>query len=487
MALAAPTLKWMDPLGKLGAKAAKDRCAPCRLQQGCSGPQGPFLGVTGVSRARNWAVIASLTVRQAFHVHCLMRREVPAYGPPPGILRVTELSMPSDQYELQLQNSTPGPKGDPARLMAILTQDTSMVTALQLGQISLVLSHRSLRMQGASRLPNSTIYVVEPGYLGLTVYPGDRWVLETGRSYEITIELFDKSSNKVYLSDNIRIETSLPPEFFEVLSSSRNGSYHHIRTIKRGQTAISAALTSVVDQDGGVHMLRVPVWNQQEVDIHMPITLHPSILTFPWQPKTGTYQYTIKAHGGSGNFSWSSSSYTVATVTVKGVMTTGSDTGLSVIQAHDVQNPLHFGEMKVCVIEPSSMEFTPCQVEVRVGQTLELPLRINGLMPGGAAEVVTLSDCSHFDLTVEVENQGVFQPLPVQVTRDRTLVMALKKGLHQVPSVALPRPALPSSTLQLYRLPTGPHFCRAHVVGTFSEAPRLWALLGNSPQRPQLP
>ena len=37
----------------------------------------------------------------------------------------------------------------------------------------------------------------------------------------------------------------------------------------------------------------------------------------------------------------------MATVTVKGVMTTGSDTGVSVIQAHDVQNPLHFGEMKV--------------------------------------------------------------------------------------------------------------------------------------------
>nr|XP_015096854.1 nuclear pore membrane glycoprotein 210 isoform X2 [Vicugna pacos] len=58
------------------------------------------------------------------------------------------------------------------------------------------------------------------------------------------------------------------------------------------------------------------------------------------------------------------------------------------------------------------MEFAPCPVEARVGQTLELPLRINGLMPGGADEVVTLSDCSHFDLTVEVENQGVFQPLP---------------------------------------------------------------------------
>ncbi|XP_003463919.2 nuclear pore membrane glycoprotein 210 isoform X2 [Cavia porcellus] len=326
--------------------------------------------------------------------------------------KITELSMPSDQYELQLQNNIPGPQGDPAQAVAVLAQDTSKVTALQLGQSNLVLGHRSIRMQGASRLPNSTIYVVEPGYLGFTVQPGDRWVLETGRLYIITVEVFDKSSNKVHLSDNIRIETEIPAEFFEVLSSSQNGSHHYVRAIQRGQTTISAALTSVVDQDGGVHVLHVPVWNQQEVDIHIPITLYPNILTFPWQPKTGAYQYTIKADGGSGNFSWSSSSSMVATVTVKGVMTTGSDIGLSVIQAHDVQNPLHFGEMKVYVIEPSSMEFTPCQVEVRVGQTLELPLRINGLMPGGTNEVVTLSDCSHFDLAVEVQNQGMFQPLP---------------------------------------------------------------------------
>ncbi|KAB0356083.1 hypothetical protein FD754_000239 [Muntiacus muntjak] len=326
--------------------------------------------------------------------------------------KITELSMPSDQYELQLLNNVWDPEGAPGRPVAVLAQDTSTVTAVQLGQSSLVLGHKSIRMQGASRLPNSTIYVVEPGYLGFTVHPGGRWVLETGRPYEITIEVLDKSGNKVYLSDNIRIETALPVEFFEVLASSQNGSYHHVRATKRGQTVIEAALTSVVDQDGGVHTLRVPVWNQQEVEIHSPITLHPSILTFPWQPKAGAYQYTIKAHGGSGNFSWSSSSSVVATVTVKGVMTTGSDTGVSVIQAHDVQNPLHFGEMKVYVIEPSGMEFAPCPVEARVGQSLELPLRIHGLMPGGADDVVTLSDCSHFDLVVEVENQGVFQPLP---------------------------------------------------------------------------
>lgn len=37
----------------------------------------------------------------------------------------------------------------------------------------------------------------------------------------------------------------------------------------------------------------------------------------------------------------------VARVTVKGVMTTNSDIGVSVVNAHDLRNPLHFGQMKV--------------------------------------------------------------------------------------------------------------------------------------------
>uniref|UniRef100_A0A8V1AEA5 Nucleoporin 210 n=1 Tax=Gallus gallus TaxID=9031 RepID=A0A8V1AEA5_CHICK len=273
--------------------------------------------------------------------------------------KITELMMPSDQYELQLQNNVLGPEGDPSWPVARLDQETSIVTAMQQGQTNLILGHKSIRMQGVSRLPNSTIYVVNPGYLGFAVHPGDRWVLETGRFYEITIEVYDKSSNKVYLSDNIRINTKLSEEYFEVLKSSLNGSYHYVKAIKKGQTIIDAALTSVVDQDGGVHTLPVPVRNQQDVEIYVPIVLSPSILTFPWQPKAGVYQYTIQVY----------------------------------------------------VTEPSGMEFIPCQVEARVGQVLELPLRINGLTNVETGEIVPLSDCSHFDLVVEVENRGVFRPL----------------------------------------------------------------------------
>lgn len=35
-------------------------------------------------------------------------------------------------------------------------------------------------MQGASRLPNSTVYVVEPGYLGEFGHHGFFWMLWTG-------------------------------------------------------------------------------------------------------------------------------------------------------------------------------------------------------------------------------------------------------------------------------------------------------------------
>ncbi|KAM3617700.1 uncharacterized protein V6R79_009936 [Siganus canaliculatus] len=324
---------------------------------------------------------------------------------------ITELSMPCDQYELHLQNSVADPNGNPDVPVAGLDQSTSKVTAMQLGHINVVLDHKSLRMQGVSRLPNSTLYVVEPGYLAFKIHPGDSWVLETSRVYNVVIEVFDKSGHKIYLSDNVRISTAFPPEYFEIQESSVNGSYHRVKALKDGLTLIDATLTAVLDDAGNVHELVNPVHNEQEVEIYNPIVLSPSILTFPWQPKVGAYQYTIKATGGSGNFSWSSSNTAVATVTVKGVMTTVSDVGVSVVYAHDLRNSLHFGQMKVYVVEPVAMDFAPCPVEARVGLILDLPLRIFGHLEELEKERVMLSDCSHFELQVEVENHGVFQLL----------------------------------------------------------------------------
>lgn len=56
----------------------------------------------------------------------------------------------------------------------------------------------------------------------------------------------------------------------------------------------SFPVLSVLFQSGNVHPLANPVHNEQDVEIYNPIVLSPSILTFPWQPKVGAYQYTIK-------------------------------------------------------------------------------------------------------------------------------------------------------------------------------------------------
>ncbi|KAM8862436.1 LOW QUALITY PROTEIN: nuclear pore membrane glycoprotein 210 [Spinachia spinachia] len=324
---------------------------------------------------------------------------------------ITELSMPCDQYELHVQNGAIAADGNPDVAVARLDQRISTVTAIQLGHINVVLDHKSLRMQGVSRLPNSTLYVVEPGYLGFKIFPGDSWVLEKGRVYDVLIEVFDKSGNKIYISDNVRIDTGFPGEYLEHLQSSRNGSHHRVKALKEGLTLIDATLTAVVDDTGRIHTLANPVHNEQDVEIYNPIVLKPSILTFPWQPKVGAYQYTIQATGGSGNFSWSSSNTAVSTVTVKGVMTTVSDIGVSVVYAHDLRNSLHFGQMRVYVVEPVAMDFAPSPVEAMVGLVLDLPLRIFGHLEEVGTERVMLSDCSQFDLQVEEENPGVFQLL----------------------------------------------------------------------------
>lgn len=61
--------------------------------------------------------------------------------------------------------------------------------------------------------------------------------------------------------------------------------------------------------------------------------------------------------------------------------------------------------------EPVAMDFAPCPVEARVGQVLDLPLRIFGLLEEAEHERAMLSDCSYFDLQVKEESQGIFQLL----------------------------------------------------------------------------
>ncbi|XP_021502394.1 nuclear pore membrane glycoprotein 210-like [Meriones unguiculatus] len=321
--------------------------------------------------------------------------------------RMTEVNFPLEHYTLELQDHRVTDKGHPSGKVALLDEKTAMVTALQLGQTNLVFVHKNVHMRFVSGLPNSTICVVEPGFLGLTVHPGGRWSLEVGQLYVITVEVFDKSSTRVYISDNLKITFQFLKEYFEGQLSSPNGSYHVVKALKDGVVLINATLTSGLLKGNGSQLKTCQINHQQEVKIYFPIQLKPSFLAFPHNPLGILNRYKVQVQGGSGNFTWTSSNETVAMVTTKGVVTAGQVRGNSTVLARDVQNPFRSGEIKIYVMKLNRMELLPFQADAEVGHIIEVPIAMYHVNTE-TKEAIPFTDCSHLPLDLNSDKQGVF-------------------------------------------------------------------------------
>ena len=57
--------------------------------------------------------------------------------------------------------------------------------------------------------------------------------------------------------------------------------------------------------------------------------------------------FIVKATGGSGVYTWLSDLDAIATVNARGVLTTSTETGVTLVKAHDAKNMKHFGVTKV--------------------------------------------------------------------------------------------------------------------------------------------
>ncbi|XP_054547710.1 nuclear pore membrane glycoprotein 210-like isoform X2 [Talpa occidentalis] len=321
--------------------------------------------------------------------------------------RMTEAEFPLKHYTLELQDHRVIHNVSFSGKVALLDEKTAVVTAVQLGQTNLVFVHKNVHMRFVSGLPNCTIYVVEPGYLGFTVQPGDRWSLEVGQVYSSTVEVFDKSGTKVYISDNLRIMCQFPQEYFEEQQTTLNGSYHIVKTLKDGVMVINASLISIISQDKSIKPIKCPIIHQQEVKIYFPIKLTPNFLAFPHHSIGMLYRYKVQVEGGSGNFTWTSSNETVAMVTIKGVVTAGHIWGNSTVLARDVQNPFRFGEIKIYVLKLNKMELLPFHADVEIGQIIEVPIAMYHISKE-TKESVQFTDCSHLSLALNMDKQGVF-------------------------------------------------------------------------------
>ncbi|KAF6076183.1 tropomyosin 3 [Phyllostomus discolor] len=330
--------------------------------------------------------------------------------------RVTEMEFPLEHYTLELQDHKVAYNESLSGKVAFLDEKTMVVTAIQLGQTNLIFVHKNVHMRSVSGLPNCTIYVVEPGFLGFIVQPGDRWSLEVGQVYVVTVEVFDKSSTKVYISDNMRIMCQFLPEFFEEQLTSVNGSYHVVKALRDGVVVINASLTSIIHQNKDIQPIKFSIVHQQEVKIYFPIKLTPNFLAFPHHPMGILYRYKVKVEGGSGNFTWASSNETVAMVTTKGVVTAGQVWGNSTVLARDVQNLFRYGEIKIYVLKLNKMELLPFHADVEIGQLIEIPIAMYHINEE-TKEAIPFTDCSHLSLDLNMDKKGVFTPLKEGIQR----------------------------------------------------------------------
>ncbi|XP_075181549.1 nuclear pore membrane glycoprotein 210-like [Anomaloglossus baeobatrachus] len=338
-------------------------------------------------------VLLLAMARVRFQVHTLVEHKVTVMDPPLA------------NYKVQLESQVPSPGGDPHLPVADLEDTSLTVTALQLGCANLIFTHKNIHMHGGSSLPNCTVCVVEPGFLGFSIRPGDLWVLETEKVYEISIEVYDKtSSRRVYPSQNLQISGHFPFDFFILMFSSKNGSYHVVRAIQTGTTTVNASLTGV-DHEDELLMFPNPISQKQEVKILLPTTVSPQTLVLPAYPRNASHTFMVKAEGGSGNVSWFSTNKSIASINTRGFVITGGQPGRCLVQANDIMNPLHSGQSHVLVLPVISLELLPSNADTQVGREINIPVVVYGQYQDAIFPFV---NCSLLPLHISMDKGGIF-------------------------------------------------------------------------------
>ncbi|XP_067936717.1 nuclear pore membrane glycoprotein 210-like [Watersipora subatra] len=308
-----------------------------------------------------------------------------------------KLPVPSAHHQLEIKNQT----------VCSLKALSSEVYGEALGSTHVVLRDSNMPAKlEAVHQPSASIHVVLPVALAFSIEPGEKWVLESGRTYELTVHVLDKDRHKIHLSEDVRLVTEMVRQHFDIIHSSINGSYHVVTATAPGRTEITAVLDSVVRQNGTVYKINPSVENSQKVDIYNPLALEPDVLAFPWVPDQDiVYTGQFKASGGSGDYAWSTNDSSIADLGPKNgslaPIKTKNTVGFSSVTVADVRNLLHFATAQVYVLPPDEMVFNAEVIETEVGNDLIIPLAVFGTIYN---ERRAFTDCRQLAFAVDVDN-----------------------------------------------------------------------------------
>lgn len=89
-----------------------------------------------------------------------------------------------------------------------------------------------------------------PSILGLVFFVVNSTGITPKVLFLLSRLLLATANDPVFVFQNLRVEAQFPEEYFQVLESSRNGTYHIVKTLKKGFTDIEGQLRAVLREVG---------------------------------------------------------------------------------------------------------------------------------------------------------------------------------------------------------------------------------------------
>ncbi|CAL4097838.1 unnamed protein product [Meganyctiphanes norvegica] len=333
---------------------------------------------------------------------------------------------------------------------AILNDDGISITALQLGNTQVILKDNNVKSSELVKNPTANVHVVEPSYLTISIAPHNNPVLITGRHYAILVHIYDKNNNKIFLADNIVVETTISTDYFTSEFVSENGTYVYGVPIKVGQTKVHATLSAI---KVGVDILELspPLRAVQDLDIYDPLQVLPPLTVLPWDPiTTPTYLVNLTAIGGSGSVGWSSQNTNVAGVSQSGQCRTKTRGTVSISAAMTLNTNIK-ASGDIYILQALGLELLECVVEAEVDAVLPLPVVAFTNLENKPEVPFTL--CHKLSFMVEPA-ETIFSALPIIKSPDvdgscaRVEVVGKTPGFSKVTvSYKTPQDLLTASTV----------------------------------------
>ncbi|EPB68671.1 hypothetical protein ANCCEY_12239 [Ancylostoma ceylanicum] len=302
------------------------------------------------------------------------------------------VAMPSSSYYLKVDSES----------ICSLDKMTSSIRALARGRtdIHLFSYNVDVKAKAGVRPPSTSINVVDPESIQWVVSDGGNWLLEIGTRYKFSVMLLDPQGNSMFISDNLRFDSIVPSDYFEIHETSKNQTYFEV-TPKKNEKE---------QQTTG------KITGEQPVQIVDAIRITPS----------------EAVRGGSGLYDWSAEDTTVCVVDSNGLLSCSS-LGTTAITASDKRNSVHKDVIRVSVVDVLSLTFGDSPKEAEVGSHIVLNIQLVGAGPNGP---IPFTDCRAADFHVLSSDDAIFKhvlgpapTLPTKCTGCSTVVMkAISSG-----------------------------------------------------------